>query len=77
MYQLLKNGKHIRRVAASTDHGTQSPDSGTHKLQHRIHEVCKGHLRWCFDKDVLLADQSWPLSRVNESTDQSENESRN
>ena len=31
-------------------------------LQGQMKEACAGHLRWCFDKNVFLARQSWPAS---------------
>ncbi len=71
MHQLLGNDEHIR-LPAPTEHNATKPDSGTRILQDRIKEVCEGHLRWSFEEDVLLADQSWPLSRVKEGTDQSD-----
>ncbi len=72
MYQLLENDEHIR-LPAPTDHNATKPDPGTRILQERIKEVCEGHLRWCFEDDVILADQSWPLSTVKEGSDQSDN----
>ena len=71
IHQLLENDEHIRLLAPN-DHNATKSDSGTRMLQNRIKEVCEGHLRWCFEEDILLADQSWPLSRVKEGTDQSD-----
>lgn len=33
-------------------------------LQSRIKEACQGCLRWCFNRDVFLAQRSWPPSET-------------
>ncbi len=67
----LETDEHIGPIPDSTNQDTISPFYGKCKLQHRIKEACKGHLQWSFGKDVLLASQSWPLSKAKDGIDQS------
>lgn len=59
MYQILKTDHHTPSFSQGPE--TNANSSGFHEveLQDRIKEVCKGHLRWSFDQEVLLASQSW------------------
>lgn len=73
MYHILETNEHIRPIPDPTNQDTTSANSGKRILQDRIKEACEGHLLWSFGKDVLLANQSWPSSKVKDGTDQSDN----
>ena len=73
MYQVLETDEHVRPVPDSTTQDTSGSIFDKRMLQVRIKEACEGHLRWCFEKDVLLADQSWPLSKLEDGSDSSDN----
>ena len=72
MYQVLETDEHVRPVPDSTAQDTTGPTFDKRMLQVRIKEACEGHLRWCFEKDVLLANQSWPLSKLEDGSDSSD-----
>ena len=72
MYQVLETDEHIRPIPDSTNQDTRKSNFEKRMLQDRIKEACEGHLLWCFEKDVLLASQSWPLSKVEDNTDESD-----
>lgn len=73
MYQILEIDELIRPTPDSTNQDTNRSTFEKSVLQDRIKEACEGHLRWCFGKDVLLASQSWPLSKPEDDTDPSDN----
>lgn len=72
MYKVLETDEHIRTFPSATNEDTRRSNSEKRMLQGRIKEACEGHLLWCFEKDVLLASQSWPLSKVEDDTDPSD-----
>ena len=60
MHQLVKKDEYVSPFDKS-----QTPDEEvlfSNELQTQIKKACAGHLRWCFDKSVFLACQSWPAS---------------
>ena len=72
MYKVLETDEHIRTFPSATNEDTRRSNFEKRMLQDRIKEACEGHLLWCFEKDVLLASQSWPLSKVEDDTDSSD-----
>ena len=74
MYQILEIDEHITPNLNSTNQDTTRPDFDKRRLQDRIKEVCEGHLRWCFEKEILLANQSWPLPKFEDGTYSSDND---
>lgn len=56
MYGVLDTDNHICATPALQN---DSPTFDRSALQARIKAVCKGHLRWCFEK-AFLTSQSWP-----------------
>ena len=58
MYTVLTKGD---RNSTNPISASSTPNSAKFLLEKRIRQACRGHLRWCFRKDVFLASHSWPL----------------
>lgn len=72
MYQILETDEHIRPIQESSSQNPNRSNFEKRILQDRIKGACEGHLLWCFRKDVLLASQSWPVSRPEDDIDLSD-----
>ena len=60
MYQILQNDEFCSFSKVPTESTGISKLHRIGLLDH-IKEICKGHLRWVFEKNVLLASESWPV----------------
>ena len=61
MYRILGTDDYVCTKSPSSPNSSTTYAIHDSTLRSRIKEACRGHLRWCFHRDVFLAKTSWPL----------------